>query len=298
MRVAGTLGAVPMDSPDRERLRRAFVFEREFVRRQATREVPVPGGIAVLNDDHPASFEHNRLIIDGAAEPAELLAAADEVLGGAGREHREIVMDRQFPDEDAELTVASPMARAGYFHLTQLVMALTGAPDRPPLEHLHAAEVDAGTLRPAALRFLNHTMPGGIGGRNERLVERRTLRLRGADPERDGRVTFLAVSGPEGPRSWCDLYRERDRPDGGIAQIEDVVTDPAWRNRGYARAVIQAAIDRARESGCDLIFLRAEQDDWPQELYRRLGFAEIGKVHVFQRLPERARGPWVTGANR
>ena len=34
-------------------------------------------------------------------------------------------------------------------------------------------------------------------------------------------------------------------------------------------------------AGSDLTFLLADRDDWPKELYRRLGFDEIGFVYDF-----------------
>lgn len=276
-------------TPPSTALRRVFAFERDFARRQATHTAPVPGGLAVLNDDFPGSYEHNHLIVDEPAEPADVLRAADEVLGGAGRTFRQVHVNLQFPTEEAELGFAHPMAKADYFHLMHLVMAHTGAaPDRPPVDGLRVAPVEFELLRPAVLAASDLAMPETAGQVNERLVDRRPLRRLGADPEYGGRVEFLAVLGADGlPRAWCDLYLEPGRPGGGIAQIEDVMTASRWRNRGYGRALVLDAVGRARRAGCDLVFLRADDDDWPQELYRRLGFTQLGIGHVFQRLPDR-----------
>ncbi len=60
------------------------------------------------------------------------------------------------------------------------------------------------------------------------------------------------------------------------AQVEDVGTLPEHRGRGYASAVVLAAIAAAREHGADFVFLVADKEDWPKELYRRLGFDELG----------------------
>jgi GNAT superfamily N-acetyltransferase len=276
-------------TPPSTALRRVFAFERDFARRQATSAVPVPGGLAVLNDDFPGSYEHNHLIIDEPADPADVLLAADEVLGTAGRPFRQLQVNLQFPTEEAELAFAHPVAKADYFHLMHLIMAHTGAaPDRPAVDGIRVAPVEFEDLRPVVLAATDLAMPDSTGERNERLVDRRPLRRRGADPRYGGRVEFLAVLGDGGaPRAWCDLYLEPGRPAGGIAQIEDVMTAARWRNRGYGRALVLDAVGRARRAGCDLVFLRADDDDWPQELYRRLGFAQIGIGHVFQRLPDR-----------
>jgi ribosomal protein S18 acetylase RimI-like enzyme len=71
--------------------------------------------------------------------------------------------------------------------------------------------------------------------------------------------------------SYADLYQ-----DGTEAQVEDVGTLQEHRKRGYATAVVLAAIAEARKGGAEFVFLVADRDDWPKELYRRLGFDELG----------------------
>jgi hypothetical protein len=44
--------------------------------------------------------------------------------------------------------------------------------------------------------------------------------------------------------------------------------------------VLRAAAE-ARSSGADLVFLVADADDWPKELYGRLGFDTIGRLTKF-----------------
>jgi hypothetical protein len=43
------------------------------------------------------------------------------------------------------------------------------------------------------------------------------------------------------------------------------------------------AIARARSQGDDLIFLLADAEDWPRELYAKLGFGVIGEIHELHR---------------
>jgi ribosomal protein S18 acetylase RimI-like enzyme len=71
--------------------------------------------------------------------------------------------------------------------------------------------------------------------------------------------------------SYTDLYQ-----DGADAQVEDVGTLQEHRKRGYASAVILTAISEARKAGAEFVFLVADLEDWPKELYRRLGFDELG----------------------
>jgi predicted GNAT family acetyltransferase len=76
--------------------------------------------------------------------------------------------------------------------------------------------------------------------------------------------------------SYTDLYS-----DGPDAQIEDVGTLPEHRGHGYATAVVLAAAAAARSDGADFVFLVADAEDWPKELYGKLGFDEVGHYTKF-----------------
>lgn len=78
----------PHDHPTRVRL-----FDRALAVRRAAAVVPVYGGVAVLDPRFPASYEHNTLWMDQAADTATVIAEADRVLGGAHLRHRRIVLD-------------------------------------------------------------------------------------------------------------------------------------------------------------------------------------------------------------
>ena len=76
--------------------------------------------------------------------------------------------------------------------------------------------------------------------------------------------------------SYCELYS-----DGQTAQIENVLTLSRFRKRGLARATVSKALEEARNGRHDLIFLIADQRDWPKELYGKLGFDEVGRIWEF-----------------
>jgi predicted GNAT family acetyltransferase len=91
------------------------------------------------------------------------------------------------------------------------------------------------------------------------------------------RVLFRGVRAPGGElAARADLYLH-----GGVAQIEDVWTAEEHRGRGHARALLSALL--AEAAGAELIFLVADAADWPKDFYARLGFAEVGRTHSFQR---------------
>jgi len=49
--------------------------------------------------------------------------------------------------------------------------------------------------------------------------------------------------------------------------------------------VVARALAEAYASGHDLVFLLADDDDWPKELYRKLGFHDAGHVYELLREP-------------
>jgi ribosomal protein S18 acetylase RimI-like enzyme len=87
---------------------------------------------------------------------------------------------------------------------------------------------------------------------------------------------FFAVEIDNEIVAWTDLYVAQ-----GVAQIEDVATVEQHRGKGYATAVVLQAAKEGRKAGADLVFLVADGEDWPQLLYGRLGFDEIGRVYKF-----------------
>jgi ribosomal protein S18 acetylase RimI-like enzyme len=65
----------------------------------------------------------------------------------------------------------------------------------------------------------------------------------------------------------------------GVGYLDNVVTFPEARGRGYASAVTARAIAEARTSGAEHIWLLAEPADAPVlRLYERLGFREVGRL--------------------
>jgi predicted GNAT family acetyltransferase len=80
--------------------------------------------------------------------------------------------------------------------------------------------------------------------------------------------------------SGADLYS-----DGRTAQVEDLATRSAFRDRGLASAVLLRVVEEALAAGHDFVFLIADDRDWPKELYTRVGFAPIGRKWTFLRPP-------------
>jgi predicted GNAT family acetyltransferase len=62
-----------------------------------------------------------------------------------------------------------------------------------------------------------------------------------------------------------------------VAQVEDVYVIPEARGRGYARALVTRAAALACEDH-DLSFIVADDNDWPKQLYAKLGFEPVGRT--------------------
>jgi ribosomal protein S18 acetylase RimI-like enzyme len=72
-----------------------------------------------------------------------------------------------------------------------------------------------------------------------------------------GTLTLVVFRAPTGPRAW----------------IEDVVVDDATRGRGVGAALVQAALDQARERGARTVDLTSRPSrEAANRLYERVGF--------------------------
>ena len=88
-------------------------------------------------------------------------------------------------------------------------------------------------------------------------------------------------SPPEGP--YCVLPAAAAAT--GSARSTRSARSAAHRNRGHARAAVLAALDAAAADGLDPVFLLTDAEDWPQHLYRRLGFDDLDVQWEFLKLP-------------
>jgi ribosomal protein S18 acetylase RimI-like enzyme len=207
---------------------------------------------------------------DPDAGVAELSAEADAVQGRFG--HRKLVMH----DEQLGARLAPQFAAAGWNAFRVLIMVRQRPPDRA-LEPGAAAEVsrDAGA---AALAAFRREQPFGWQDEAVRQLA-----------EMDERYTHVLAardfaSPPDDPACACRLYTH-----DGLGQVDEVGTLEARRRRGHARAAVAAAADAAAADGCERVFMVTDAADWPQQLYRRLGFDEIGATYEFLKLPASSR---------
>lgn len=75
------------------------------------------------------------------------------------------------------------------------------------------------------------------------------------------------------------------RTDGTTAWVEDVYVSPSARGRGLGRMLVTRAIELAREIEPEVVFIVADDDGWPKQLYAKLGFEPVGQLRSFHRGP-------------
>ena len=192
--------------------------------------------------------------------------------------HRRLVCE---DGEDAGRLVA-PLRARGWQASTEVVMVLCEPRDRPPAPGL-AREVDAATLHPVEVATMLDE-PELRDAAGARAVAEEVVAARRA----------LAAATPT--RWFCGAWQGRDGSnatlyaDGRTAQVEHVGTVPELRGRGLARATVSLAVDAALADGHDLVVIFADDDDWPKDLYAKLGFRAVGRLRTFLRAAGTPRG--------
>jgi len=235
-----------------EDLARAYAFMAK-ADMAGTRSERSEFGTAFYDDEVPLRLDSNFLLVERKADAEGL---ADE----ARRLSRRMIT---FPDAEEGERLAPAFAERRWLVRRHLLMAQLREPEREG-DLSRVEEVAEQELRAARERVVEgqpwaepEVMAQLFAGKH-RIAER-------------VRTRFFAIKVDGEVVSYTDLYQA-----GADAQIEDVGTLPEHRGRGHATAVVLAAVQAAREEGAEFVFLVADLEDWPKELYRRLGFDELG----------------------
>lgn len=235
---------------------------QETDRLRAERVLPTSCGFAVLDDTFSSAHSLNKLVVTSACTAEDVVDAADSTLGHLS--HRLVdVHDQELADELAPgLTqrgwTRSPgllMTTAGHGQASATVVEL----ELPERQRTAAAdwERDEPQQDPDVWRQL---------GERVQTVQRSAV------------ATFLAVRAPGRVVAHADVYLR-----AGTAQVEEVLTAPDHRGQGHASRLVSHAVHVARRQGAREVFLLADADGRPKDLYRRLGFTDAGRTSQFAR---------------
>lgn len=244
-------------------LSRIHRFERE-IELAGGDYLDSPLGYGMVTAELPLRHDSNYFFLDRPAEADEAIAEADRVLGGAGRTNRVIITF----DADLGGRLRPEFDARGWRTMRHVFMAQRRPPDKTADLSI-VQEVDQAALRPGRRRAIL-SYPWGTPTLAEELLDSKIHLGKRA-------VTrFFGVPVDGEIVAWTDLYVAQ-----GVAQIEDVATLPEHRGKGYATAVVLRAVEEGRAEGADLVFLVADGEDWPRQLYARLGFDELAPLYKF-----------------
>jgi GNAT superfamily N-acetyltransferase len=252
-------------------LERAREFVRALPLGLAEEIVACRFGQAAFVHSLPLVYWINLISVDPGerATSAELAAEADRMQEPAGLLHRKVGIY-----DDLGYDVEAGFRGLGWNVHRHLVMT-----------HERPAELAAGRAEEVTADEIEPVWADGIRespyGRDEevvrQLVEAQHRRRRAVH------VRYFAARVDDEIASYCELFSDRES-----AQVESVMTLERFRGRGLAKAVVSHAVREARGAGHGLVFLVAEDEDWPKELYRRLGFEPRGHTWELIREPPRA----------
>ncbi len=242
--------------PDLDAAGRRRTNELSLLRRVATEEIAVTGGVAVRTGPVPASRQHNQLVVDGAVDADALVADADRAL--AGLAHRTALLRG-----DALAPTAAALADRGWSVEALVGMAAPAGGDRDG----RAEVVDLDVVRPTVTAGWLRRRPDTTPDELRQLADRSALEAAVVD------LRHVVVREAGAVAASCVL-----RVDGATAEIDAVDVEPEHRRRGLGDALLAECRALAGEAGCDLVTLVAAVDDHPREWYARRGFAVIDRL--------------------
>lgn len=243
---------------------RALELTRRLHDRCARVRAPFEWGTFLSDPSLPLVWDLNfaRVETDNVPAPAQIVEAVQKLPWPPAARHRKITVD------DAALGARlAPGFKELQWQVDRLLfMVLAGDP--PPVPATPVVELSSAERADALVRFLPQV--GTKADTLEQIIASRRVVEEATNVRRFGAYADGELA------SLCELYLE-----GGAAQVEDVATAERFRKRGLATAIVLNAVHAARTAGAGFVFLIADADDWPKEMYAKLGFEEIGTTYEF-----------------
>jgi GNAT superfamily N-acetyltransferase len=225
---------------------------------------PWEHGTVVRATRYPSYWDYNLIRVEDDAElgVGELAAFADEAL--AGLRHRRL----GFEFAERGERVRPEFTSLGW--LSQRLVWMLHAGPRAERDGLSVEQVHYETVRHLRVAWHHEDFPG-IDPSDYLDQAGEVAALRGAE-------VFAAFDGGR-PVAFAQLERVGDG-----AEIVNVYVLPEHRGRGLGTAMTRAAIAAASDAG-DL-WIVADDEDRPKQLYARLGFRPVWNLLDVLRLPD------------
>jgi len=227
---------------------------------------PWAHGTVVRATRYPSYFDYNlvRLEDDPAMSVDELVAFADRALDG--------LTHRRFDVDDAAVGDAlRPGFQAIGWKALRLVWMRHEAP-APPGPRIAVAEVPYDAVHELRVAWHGEDFPDASAG---------SYHAQAREVAMSRRVRVLAVYDGDRPIAFTQLEQVGDG-----AEITQVFVHPDHRGGGRGTAMTRAAIEAAGDVR-DL-WIVADDEDRPKELYARLGFRTAWTAMELTRWPARA----------
>jgi ribosomal protein S18 acetylase RimI-like enzyme len=234
---------------------------------------PWPHGTVVRAVRYPSYWDFNlvRVEDDPPMGVDDLAGFADEAL--AGLAHRRV---------DVEVIAAAERLRPGFaakgWRSLRLVWMRHEAPP-PPGAHTPVEEVPYDAVQDLRVAWHEEDFAGQDAASYHTQAREVALRRN---------VQVLAVHERGAPVAFAHIER-----DGPAAEITQVYVHPEHRGAGRGTAMTRAAIAAAGD--VEDLWIVADDEDRPKELYRRLGFRPVWTAMEFTRMPG---GPAATSGHR
>ena len=244
----------------------AWSFEAVIQDRCAERAERFDYGTALFRSNLSRVYDENFLRVERGFEEVsarQLVSDADRLQGPAALGHRKIVV----PNEPAGQRLEPELAQRRFRRSLLLTMVYRGGPPAAPGHEV--SEVGMSELRRSRVDAF-------ISDMHSQAARQVVAHLELVASVVPTRAFAVMVDGKA--VSWCVLYEE-----GGVGQIDDVVTMGRYRRRGFGRAVVVAALAASLVAGNELTFLVADDDDWPKRMYAQIGFQPVGRRYEFTR---------------
>ncbi len=252
-----------MSAPEDPRVARARAWRDASHVAVCDALTPWAGGTVVRASRYPTYWYYNAVRVerDTGMSCAELIAFADEALDGLA--HRKIDFDDVAQAERlrGEFDAADWQSRR---------LVLMRHETATSLSSPHTVEeVPFDATEPLRVAWHNEDFPGVPPDRH--LEDERELAGRRGD-------RILAVVEAGNAVGFSQLLTS-----GTAAEVTDVYVDSVHRGAGIGTALTLGAIELA--AGAQDLWILADDEDRPKELYKRLGFRPVWCFMRFLRLP-------------